>query len=88
MFLGEWFLDKSQGVPYYQHVFVKNFDPVIIDSIFKRVILTTPGILELLTFDIEFDETKRSMSLNFDARSTAGVISYRNYEVVESWPTA
>ena len=49
-FFGEWFLDNRVGLPYFQQIFQKDFDIDIIDSAFKREILTTNGVLELLEF--------------------------------------
>ena len=38
-FLNEWFIDKRTGIPYFEHVLRKNFDPVVIDTVFKREII-------------------------------------------------
>jgi hypothetical protein len=76
MFFGEWFLDLSLGVPYFEQVFKKNFDPVVVDTIFKDVILSTPGILRLQTFSLLYDTTQRSLSLKFQAVSTEGVVDF------------
>lgn len=36
LFLGEWFLDTSRGVPYYQTVFQKNPNLQIMTGIFQH----------------------------------------------------
>jgi hypothetical protein len=43
-FFGEWFLDADEGVPYFELILVKNPDLGRINSIFRSVILETPGV--------------------------------------------
>lgn len=71
-FLGEWFLDITQGLPYYQVFFTKAPNLIQIESILKNEILTTRGILELISFSAEFNSKKRIFSVKFSARSISG----------------
>lgn len=73
---GEWFLDLTAGVPYYEEVFKKGPDPVVIDAVFKEAILTTPGVLELLEFDMDLDGLTRKLTLQFKIRTLEGVIIF------------
>ena len=76
MFMGEWFLDLDSGVPYYQDVLVKNPNPTLIEGIFKNEILATPGILELLTFSLDYDNATRKLTIAFTARAYDEVINF------------
>jgi len=76
MFLGEWFLDNRIGLPYFQHILKKNPDAIVIDSVFKRQILTTPGVLELLSFNLDIDIPTRQLTVEFRARTSEGVIDF------------
>ena len=67
-FYGEWFLDKTKGVPYIQQILKKNPEPVIVDLILKRAILETPGVLELLEFSIEIINAFRELKLEFKGK--------------------
>ena len=75
-FMGEWFLDNRIGVPYFQQVLIKNPDPVVLDSVFKAVIVNTPGVIELLEFDLKVDRSTRQLKLSFTASTTEGEISF------------
>ncbi len=75
-FYGEWFLNMEIGVPYFQQVLRKNPDPVIIDSIFKREIINTPGILQLEEFSLDLDSATRTLTLSFKARCDEGAIEF------------
>ncbi len=71
-FLGEWYLDRTFGVPYYQTVFQKPADAAILDSVFKDAILATPGVVRLETFSIDFDGPSRLLSVQFRAVTDTG----------------
>jgi hypothetical protein len=75
-FAGEWFLDRRIGVPYLQQVMVKNPDPVVLDSAFKAEIIATPGIEELMAFELAMDAAARQLQLSFVAQSIEGPIIY------------
>lgn len=72
MWMGEWFRDLREGVPYLQQVLIKNADPVVLDSIFKSTIINTPGLVELTTFDISIDSRTRELKLTFGAINEDG----------------
>lgn len=73
-FLGEWFLDQRIGVPYFQQVFVKHPDPLVLDSAFKAEIINTPGITELLSFALSLDSASRGLHLSFAAGGDGGAV--------------
>ena len=66
MFLGEWFLDNTLGVPYFQIIFVKGAPTDLIQDLLKDTILQTVGIYSLERFDpIEYDPTTRQLAVSF-----------------------
>jgi hypothetical protein len=71
-FLGEWFLDVTDGVPYYQDIFIKAPDIITVESIFKSTILETPDVLELISFELEYTNIDRGLSLEFEVKTTFG----------------
>lgn len=70
--LGEWYLDITQGIPYYQEIFKKNPNQIQIESALKAEILDTDGVLELLKFESLFDRRNRRYSVNFTVRTISG----------------
>jgi len=70
-FKGEYFLDINTGIAYYQEILKKNPNSVIIDTIFKREILNTDGVVELLEFSIDISSA-RELTLTFRASTTDG----------------
>lgn len=71
-FLGEWFLDTREGIPYYQRILVKNPTQADVNAILREVALTTPGIAEVDRFDATLDNRSRELSIGLWARSTSG----------------
>lgn len=73
-FLGEWFLDQREGVPYYRDVFIKNPSRAVVVSTFKRVILSTPGVATLDRFEFELDRSTRVATIDWEVTTTDGVV--------------
>lgn len=71
-FLGEWFLDQRQGIPYFQKIFVKPFNKTDTDAILREVAETTPGIVEVNRFDSTFDGVTRGFTVALWAKSDTG----------------
>lgn len=74
-FLGEWFLDTREGVPYYRDILVKSPDRSVVRSVFQQVLAGTPGVLDVLRFELLFDEAARTIRFSFEVQSTDGVIT-------------
>ena len=71
-FYSEWFLDPTQGLPYFRYVFTNDPDTRLITSIFRRVILGTPGVGSLDTFSLDFDRSRRILYPHFAVRLISG----------------
>lgn len=74
-FLGEWFLDTSIGVPWYQEVLVKQPSFQVVQSVLKSIIVDTPGILELTLFEFDYDDS-RELTLEIEALTSDGPIDF------------
>lgn len=70
--LGEWYLDITQGVPYYEEFFIKNPNQIQIESSLKEEIVRTRGIVQLTSFEADFDKRKRIFSVKFTALAISG----------------
>ncbi len=71
-FLGEWFLDTAEGVPYFQEILVKNPKVPRIETILKARIIGSPNVTELISFATEFNNGARTFDVDFQARTTTG----------------
>jgi len=71
-FNAEWFLNTTNGLPFYSDILVKNPNIPNIDSIIKAEILDTDGVLELLEYISAFDNSAREYSIDFTVRTEFG----------------
>lgn len=63
-FLGEWFLNTEEYIPYYETVFGKNRPKQSVDLVFKEAILSEPGVQSIISFESTLDN-QRVYSLRF-----------------------
>lgn len=72
-FYREWFLNRNEGLPYFQAIFVKGTPPEIIDSFFKERIITTEGVVNLKRFaPLDLNASSRVLSVDFDVVTING----------------
>lgn len=74
-FLGEWFLDTNEGTPFYQSILVKNPDVDLISTLLKARILESPGVIELQSFEFDYDNGLRRASVSFQCKTEAGELT-------------
>jgi len=80
-FLGEWFLDILQGLPYYESFFIKAPNLIHADAYLKNEILTTRGIVEITEFETSFEPKKRVYRVKFSAISISGEPLFNEMEL-------
>lgn len=74
-FFGEWFLDNRLGIKYFDTVFTKNPDIILIDSLIKSTILSTKGVTDLLEYESEFNVALRKLTIAFKVLTEYGELS-------------
>lgn len=73
--LGEWFLDTSRGVPYFEQVLTKNPSNSVLAQVFREAILSTVGVSSLLQLDLSVDTRERTLMVSFKADTDLGEIT-------------
>jgi hypothetical protein len=66
-FLGEWFIDRRLGVPYWTRVFISNPDLSLLTSLYRQVILKTRGVGGVENLVLTFDRRTRTLTTSFVA---------------------
>ncbi len=72
-FLGEWHLDRREGVPYWQQILVRNPDMAAVTEAFRQTVARTPGIASVRTLVLALDGPSRTLTISrLEAVTTEG----------------
>lgn len=74
-FLGDWFLDLSAGIPYFESVFIKNPSLPVVNYILTRAILRDAAVIQINKFDLDLDRASRVATVDFRADTVDGPVS-------------
>lgn len=72
---GEWKLDNSLGLPWFEAIFTKQVRPSDIEAAIANIIRGTAGVQQLISIDIDADYRARSLGISFTALSDYGDIT-------------
>ena len=71
-FAGEWFLDQSEGVPYFQQIFGRGRQKKTVDAIFQSQILAEPLVAKIISYTSTWG-SDRTFSVTFQVQTTTGL---------------
>ncbi len=74
LWLGEWFLDQTDGMPFQQAVLGKHTQASIEPALRARI-LETPGVLSIDSFELLPDRETRHMTLLATVNTLYGTVS-------------
>ena len=75
MIKGDYFLDKTQGIPYVSEVFVKTTDRALVDSFFKNILLETDGVKSIIEYSGEYVGSTRTYKVEFKVDTVSGAVT-------------
>lgn len=81
-FLGEWFLDTREGMPYFRDVLVMRPNEDTVQSVFRRGIMRTPGIVSVPTLTVDLDVRERIATIEFEAQYEDGTLIPSKLELI------
>ena len=72
---GEWFLDTTMGIKYFDSILVKNPNMATVESVMKSAIMGSYGVTEITAFEMDFDKNARTLTLSFTVNTIEGSAS-------------
>ena len=73
----EWFLNTTQGIPYLQHICIKNPNLQHIRQIFREAIQGVPGVDSVTQLTLDVNARERILSVEYTASTSAGLLTRR-----------
>ena len=74
---GEWFLDRTFGLPYFESVLGEKMIPgEDFDAVVKATILEVDGVNRIISFESSLDHSNRIYEVEFVADTIYGPITY------------
>ncbi|HEC73106.1 MAG TPA: hypothetical protein ENI26_01900 [Methylophaga aminisulfidivorans] len=64
LFLGEYFRDVTDGTPWFQQILGKFGNLNNVESLLRNRIARTPGVVRLLSFNLDYDLQKRTITVS------------------------
>lgn len=88
LYLGEWFLNTTKGIPYKQQILIKNPNIDLVQADLVSAAMDVPGVTNILDFELNYDSTNRSLSVFIEVQTSNGqVISAQTQVGVAILPT-
>lgn len=75
LYQGEYFPDVTQGMPWFQSILIKGYNPNVVQNVFKNMIAGTTGVLSVTALSLSFDNDQRSLNISFAAQSIVGEVT-------------
>jgi hypothetical protein len=73
----EWFLDTTQGIPYLEHICIKNPNLQHIRQIFRNAIMSVDGVDSVTELTLNVNAKERILSVNYTANTSSGLLTRR-----------
>lgn len=73
--LGEWFLNTRDGVPYLEYILVKNPNEAHIRQVLSDAILVVEGVESITSMDFTFNRVLRTLTVEYEAKTAYGFIT-------------
>lgn len=74
---GEWFLDTTQGVPYLEHILVKNPNLAHIRQILREQIMSVEGVVSLNALELDYNPQLRQLWVEYAVKTDYGLLTRR-----------
>lgn len=74
-FLGEWFLDVTEGVPYLEQIMGKGTRESVIVSLLRGQILAVEGVTAITGLNLEVDPVTRRLTVDFECDTMYGPVA-------------
>lgn len=76
LFLGEYFRNTQDGTPWFEQILGKGSTLSNKDAAIKRRIVQTPNVVQILTYDADYDINTRKYTVSGSVLTTFGEVEF------------
>jgi hypothetical protein len=74
LWLGEWFLDTTKGIPFKQQILIKNPNLDVVQADIVNAAVAVPGVTQVMNVTFNYSNQSRTFSISVDAQTSTGEI--------------
>lgn len=74
---GEWFLDTTKGLKYFEHIWTKAPNLTLVDSLYRATISECEEVVSIVSFSSRLAARTRTFYLEFQAETIYGRINFK-----------
>jgi hypothetical protein len=78
---GEWFRDRTSGIPYRELIWVKSPRMAHINTLFRETVARTAGVREILQFRVTLNKRQRRLNVSFSVAANDSTVVTSNLVV-------
>lgn len=75
--LGEWFLNTDDGVPYLEYILVKNPNMSHVKQVLTEAIEGVEGVTSVTSLELDFNRVLRTLEVSYEAKTDYGLVTSR-----------
>jgi hypothetical protein len=75
LFQGEYLPNLQEGMPWFQSILIKGYNPNVVRGAFINRILGTLGVQSIVSINFVFNTSLRSLQVNFQVQTNLGLLS-------------
>lgn len=75
MFQGEYLPDSQEGMPWFQSILIKGYNPNAVRGAFRDRILGTNGVQSIQSLVLSFNSAQRTLSVSFAVQTNLGLLT-------------
>ena len=75
LFRGEWFLNETIGLPFFQQIAGQKQIPFPVRKFFIDIIKSIDGVIDISSFKMNVNRQKRTLEVSFIVKASEGVLN-------------
>jgi hypothetical protein len=75
LFQGEYLPNLQEGMPWFQSILIKGYNPNVVRGVFINRILGTLGVQSIVSINFVFNTSQRALQVNFQVQTNLGLLS-------------